>query len=344
MPNASLTYQFYLIHKAAAAAAVVALMSMTSFIGPTLKDRSLLKTQHYIGGRWEEPQGRDEFHVIGKYSWLPPHTLLPILTHFALLCFSHFFSLIDPCTEEPWISLRSSSTSQVQEAVGSAHDAFKTYSKLPARTRAKMLLQFDSLLRENLQDISHIVAAETGKPIEEAKGEVEYALTFSWWYVGEVERQNTGQIVPSVSNSFIRFFTITQPIGPVALLTPWNFPVALFVRKVVTALAAGCTIVAKPSPETPLSSLAITKLLEKAGFGNGTVNVVLASNLQTPNIGKILCSDARIKKVSFTGSTRVGRILMEQCAPELKKLTLELGGLGAFIVFEDADLERAAES
>lgn len=204
-----------------------------------------------------------------------------------------------------------------------------------------MLLNFDRLVRDNLEDLAWILVYETGKPLQEARAEVQYALTFSWWYVGETERVQ-GQVVKSATNPSLRFMTVLQPIGPVAILTPWNFPVALFIRKAVSALAAGCTIVAKPSPETPLSTIAVANLLHRAGFPKGTVNIVLASHRNTPEIGHILCSDLRIKKLSFTGSTRVGRLLMQQCAPSLKKLTLELGGLGAYLIFDDAEVDVAA--
>ncbi|KDN46455.1 aldehyde dehydrogenase [Tilletiaria anomala UBC 951] len=277
---------------------------------PQLNNADLFGTHQFIGGAWSEPNDEDLFEVI------------------------------DPGTASPWVKVKSSSLKDVDAAINAAHAAFPTYSQVPARERARKLLDFDRLLRENLDDIATLLVWETGKPFDEAKGEVEYALTFSWWYIGEVERVQ-GQTVKGAANAAIRFFTIKQPIGPVALLTPWNFPVALFVRKVVTALAAGCTVVAKPSPEAPLSTLAVARLLEQAGFGNGIVNVILASNKTTPAIGELLCSDRRIKKVSFTGSTRVGRIVMRQCALSLKKLTLELGGLGAYLVFNDADVDKA---
>lgn len=206
-----------------------------------------------------------------------------------------------------------------------------------------LLLKFDRLIRENLDDLAWILVYETGKPLGEARAEVQYALTFSWWFVGETERVQ-GQVVKSATNPSLRFLTVLQPIGPVAILTPWNFPVALFIRKAVSALAAGCTIVAKPSPETPLSTLAVANLLHRAGFPSGSFNVVLASHRNTPAIGQALCSDPRIKKLSFTGSTRVGRLLMQQCAPTLKKMTLELGGLGAYLIFEDADVDAAVSA
>ncbi|SAM86084.1 probable UGA2-succinate semialdehyde dehydrogenase [Ustilago bromivora] len=251
------------------------------------------------------------------------------------------FDVMDPGLGRPLRKMKASNLDDVDRAIQAASEAFPTYSAIAARERAMLLLNFDRLVRDNLEDLAWILVYETGKPIEEARTEVQYALTFSWWYVGETERVQ-GQIVKSATNPSLRFLTVLQPVGPVAILTPWNFPVALFIRKVVSALAAGCTIVAKPSPETPLSTIAIANLLRRAGFPSGTVNVVLASNSNTPAIGQALCSDLRIKKVSFTGSTRVGRLLMQQCAPSLKKMTLELGGLGAYLIFEDADIDAAA--
>lgn len=241
----------------------------------------------------------------------------------------------------PICRLKASNLKDVDEAIQAASETFSTYSALPARERANLLLNFDRLVRDNLEDLAWILVYETGKPLEEARAEVQYALTFSWWYVGETERVQ-GQVVKSATNPSLRFLTVLQPIGPIAILTPWNFPVALFIRKAVSALAAGCTIVAKPSPETPLSTIAIANLLHRAGFPPGSVNIVLASYRNTPAIGQALCTDPRIKKLSFTGSTRVGRLLMQQCAPTLKKMTLELGGLGAYLIFEDADVEAAA--
>lgn len=226
-------------------------------------------------------------------------------------------------------------------AIDAAAVAFGQYSLKPARERARLLLTFHRLVEDYLDDLAWILVYETGKPLAEAKAEVQYALTFSWWFVGEAERVQ-GQVVQSATNPALRFLTVLQPIGPVAILTPWNFPVALLIRKAVSALAAGCTVVVKPSPETPISTLAIAYLLNEAGFPAGSVNVVLASHSSTPAVGQALCRDTRLKKISFTGSTRVGRLLMQQCAPSLKKMTLELGGLGAYLIFPDADIDAAA--
>lgn len=187
---------------------------------------------------------------------------------------------------------------------------------------------------------------ETGKPLSEALGEVDYALTFSWWMAGEAERQH-GSIAngngpgPTTDN---RFLVIKQPVGVVASLTPWNFPIALFVRKVATALAAGCTVVAKPSPETPVSALALGLLAQRAGFAPGVLNILPCDITNTPPIGLALCEHPGVQKLSFTGSTAIGKLLAKQCAPYLKKLTLELGGNGPFIIFEDADLSKAVDN
>ncbi|VVT55004.1 uncharacterized protein SAPINGB_P004371 [Magnusiomyces paraingens] len=253
------------------------------------------------------------------------------------------FDVIDPATGKPWIALTSCTVADVSSAVDAATAAFPSYSKLSARERARLILAWDDLIRSNREDLAHILVFETGKPYNEALGEVDYALTFSWWMAGEAERQH-GSVAngngpgPTADN---RMVVIKQPVGVVACLTPWNFPIALFVRKVATALAAGCTVVAKPSPETPISSLALAELARRAGIPKGVLNILPCDSGNTPSIGKSLCEHPTIAKISFTGSTAVGKLLATQCAPYLKKLTLELGGNGPFIIFEDADLEKA---
>lgn len=214
---------------------------------------------------------------------------------------------------------------------------------MSARERARLILKWDELIRENKEDLAQLLVFETGKPYAEALGEVDYALTFSWWMAGEAERQygsvaNGNGPGPTANN---RFVIIKQPVGVVATLTPWNFPIALFVRKVATALAAGCTVVNKPSPETPITCLALGLLAKRAGFAPGVINILPCDLGNTPSIGLALCQHPTVSKISFTGSTRIGKLLAQQCAPYLKKLTLELGGNGPFIIFEDADLDKA---
>jgi succinate-semialdehyde dehydrogenase/glutarate-semialdehyde dehydrogenase len=252
------------------------------------------------------------------------------------------FDVIDPGTGKAWISLKSCTEEHVEPAVQAAEVAFRSYKTLPPRARAQLLLKWDQLIREHKEEIAKILVLETGKPYKEAIAEVDYALTFSWWMVGEAERQHGSTINGASPEN--RFLTIKQPLGVVAALTPWNFPVALMVRKVATALAAGCTVVAKPSPETPISTLLLASLAKEAGFPDGCFNVLPCDIEHTPEIGKALCEHPVVQKVTFTGSTQIGKLLAKQCASTLKKLTLELGGNGPFIIFDDADVEKAVNS
>ncbi|WOO82712.1 Succinate-semialdehyde dehydrogenase [NADP(+)] [Vanrija pseudolonga] len=253
------------------------------------------------------------------------------------------FEVQDPATGEVWARVESMDAADADAAIQAATDAFPAYSALPARTRARLLLEFDRLVRENKEDLATLVVMEAGKTLAEARAEVDYAATYSWIMAGEAERIQ-GDVLKANENPSLRFFTIKQPIGPVGLLCPWNFPIAIALRKIATALAAGCTVVIKPSPETPTTTLALALLAQRAGFPKGVVNVVTASSETTPEVGQKFCEDKRLKKISFTGSTNVGKLLAAQSASSLKKLTLELGGNGSFIVFEDADLEQAADA
>lgn len=195
------------------------------------------------------------------------------------------------------------------------------------------------MITEAREDIAKIVVHETGKPLTEALGEVDYALGFAWWFAGEAERIRGSIAIPSVSSR--RTFVVKQPIGVCVALVPWNFPVAMIIRKVAAALAAGCTIIVKPSPETPLSVLALADLALKAGVPEGAFNVITTDAIQTPAISEALCKHPWVRKVTFTGSTTVGRLIARHCSEGLKKLTLELGGNCPFIVFDDADLDEA---
>jgi succinate-semialdehyde dehydrogenase/glutarate-semialdehyde dehydrogenase len=177
---------------------------------------------------------------------------------------------------------------------------------------------------------------EQGKPLKEARGEVDYGAAFIEWYAEEA-RRTYGTIIPSPSSD-TRFFVIRQPVGVVAAITPWNFPLAMITRKLAPALAAGCTVIAKPAEQTPLTALALARLAEKAGVPRGVFNVVTGD---APTIGAVLTSSPIVRKLSFTGSTEIGRLLLTQCAPTVKKMSLELGGHAPFIVFDDADLENA---
>lgn len=245
----------------------------------------------------------------------------------------------DPGTAIPWASCPNNTARDVPAAVEAAHAAFDDYRKLTPRTRAQLLLKWDGLIRAAKPDLAKILTHETGKPIAESLGEIDYATGFTWWFAGEAERVQGGISVPAAPNR--RVFTLKQPIGVAVALVPWNFPIAMALRKAGAALAAGCTMVVKPSPETPLTTLVLAHLAAKAGMPPGVFNVLTTDLDNTPALSEAMCKHPLVKKVTFTGSTRVGKLIASHCAAGLKKLTLELGGNCPFLVFDDADLEQA---
>lgn len=200
-------------------------------------------------------------------------------------------------------------------------------------------MKWDALIRKNRDDLAMILTYETGKPFAEACAEIDYGVSFTMWFAGEAERIQGTVHIPSTSNR--RVFTVKQPIGVAVGLVPWNFPIAMALRKVGAALAAGCTIIVKPSPETPFTTLSLAYLAEKAGFAPGVFNVLTTDLNNTPSVSEALCKHPLVSKVTFTGSTRVGKLIAKHCAEGLKKVTLELGGNCPYIVFDDADLEHA---
>ncbi|TID01877.1 Glutarate-semialdehyde dehydrogenase DavD [Colletotrichum higginsianum] len=251
------------------------------------------------------------------------------------------FDIEDPGTGKIFASSPDFDRSDVDAVVTSAHEAFQTYRLENPRARAKKLLEWDRLIRENRDDIALVLTHESGKPLAEAQGELDYALGFTWWFAGEAERIRGNISTPSAPNR--RVLVVKQPIGVAVALVPWNFPIAMILRKAGAALAAGCTMVAKPSPETPLTCLILAHLATKAGFGPGVFNVVTTSLENTPEVAEALCKHPLTKKVSFTGSTNIGSLIAKHCAEGLKKLTLELGGNCPFIVFDDCNQEQALE-
>lgn len=205
--------------------------------------------------------------------------------------------------------------------------------------RAQLLSKFDALIRENREDLARMLVYETGKPFAEGCGEIDYATSFTHWFAGEAERISGTVHVAAAPNR--RVFTIKQPIGVVVGLAPWNFPIATALRKVAAAMAAGCTIIIKPSPETPFTTLALAHLAQQAGFAAGVFNVLPANLENTPSVCEALCKHPLVSKVTLTGSTRVGKLVTKHCAEGLKKVTLELGGNCPYIIFADANLEQA---
>ncbi|KAK0384699.1 hypothetical protein NLU13_7177 [Sarocladium strictum] len=249
------------------------------------------------------------------------------------------FEVVDPGNGNVWATCPDCREEDVAAAVQSSHDAFQVLSKWTPRQRATTLLKWHELIVAAREDVAKILVHETGKPLAEALGEVDYATTFTWWFVGEAERIEGTSITTSTPGR--RGITIKRPVGVCAALVPWNFPIALTLRKASAALAAGCTMIVKPSPETPVSALALAKLAKKAGYPDGALNVLTTSLEGTPALAKALCLHPLVKKVTFTGSTRVGKIISGLCATQLKKLTMELGGNCPFIVFDDANITDA---
>lgn len=249
------------------------------------------------------------------------------------------FDVEDPGTGRVWTSAPDSEADDVDAAVQSAHDAFATYSKYTPRRRAELLMKWHTLVVAARDDLAKILVYETGKPLAEAYGEMDYSLGFTWWFAGEADRVQGSVFSPAAPGR--RVLTVKQPIGVAAALCPWNFPIAMVLRKAGAALAAGCTMVVKPSPETPITTLCLAQLASRAGFPPGTLNVLTTSLANTPSVAEALCLHPQVKKVTFTGSTRVGKIVAGLCARNLKKVTLELGGNCPYVVFDDADLDQA---
>ncbi len=248
-----------------------------------------------------------------------------------------FFDVTNPATGKQVASVSDGGTAITERAVEAAEKAFKPWRKTTAKYRSALLEKWTDLILEHTDELAEIMTLECGKPLAESKGEVRYGASFIKWFAEEGKRVY-GDVIPSHTEDR-RLVVIKQPIGVVAAITPWNFPLAMITRKVGPALAAGCSVVIRPTEETPLTALAIAHLAEKAGFPPGVINVVVGMDASA--MGKVFCNSEVVKKVSFTGSTRVGKILMEQCAGTLKKLSLELGGNAPFIVFEDANIDDA---
>ncbi|GAA5825036.1 hypothetical protein JCM11251_006070 [Rhodosporidiobolus azoricus] len=248
------------------------------------------------------------------------------------------FEVVNPATGATLGKLPDMTVEDTKEAVKHAHTALKTWRKTSEYERAAILQKMHQIMMDNAEDLAQIITAENGKPLADARGEITYGASYFSWYAGEVLR-NYGDVIPSAVKG-VQNTTIKQPIGVCGIITPWNFPNAMVTRKLGAALAAGNTVVLKAPAETPYSVLAIAEIARQAGVPDGVINVVLTSK-NTPAIGKELCENPLIHKISFTGSTRVGKILMGQAANTLKKLSFELGGNAPFIVFDDADVEKA---
>ncbi len=274
-----------------------------------LNDPSLLKTDAFINGQWAPGGSR--------------------------------FDVTDPATGLKLADVANLGPVDAEAAIAAANAAWPAWRNKTGKERHAILMKWFQLLMANQDDLARIMTAEQGKPFVEAKSEIAYGASFVEWFAEEAKRIN-GQTLPQFDNSR-RLTVLKQPIGVCAAITPWNFPLAMITRKVAPALAAGCPVVIKPAELTPLTALAAAELALRAGIPPGVLNVITADSDNSIAIGKVLCSSDVVRHLSFTGSTEVGRILMAQCAPTVKKMSLELGGNAPFIVFDDADIDSAVE-
>ncbi len=274
-----------------------------------LADPSLLKTDAFVNGQW----------VAG----------------------SRRFDVTDPATGDKLVDVALLGAAEAEAAIAAANAAWPAWRRKTAKERSAILMQWHALLLQHADDLARIMTAEQGKPLPEARGEVVYGASFVEWFAEQGKRVY-GETIPTTDPNK-RFVILKQPIGVCAAITPWNFPIAMITRKVAPALAAGCPVIIKPAEQTPLSALACAELALRAGMPPGVLNILTGDADSSVAIGKVLCASDTVRHLSFTGSTEVGRILMQQCAPTVKKLSLELGGNAPFIVFDDADIDSAVE-
>lgn len=248
-----------------------------------------------------------------------------------------FTEVTNPATREVLGAVPTGGAFEAEKAVDAAHQAFKTWSKKTADERYRVLMKWHYLIDQHKEEIARIMTMEQGKPFKEALGEVLYANSFISWYAEEGKRVY-GETIPA-SHPNKRILVRKEPVGVVAAITPWNFPAAMITRKVAPALAAGCTCMVKPANQTPLTALKMAELAQEAGMPNGVLNVITG---RSSEIGETWLKDPRVTKITFTGSTEVGKMLMRGAADNVKKISLELGGNAPFIVMDDANLEKAA--
>ncbi len=274
-----------------------------------LNNPSLLKTSAYINGAWVEAKDNKTFPVHNPFDG-------SVIAHAA------------DCGKD-----------ETSKAIEAAEKAFLSWKKFTASKRSRILKKWHQLILANVDDLAKILTLEQGKPLAEAKGEIKYGASFVEWFAEEAKRVYGDTIPGHMSDK--RIVTIKQAVGVVAAITPWNFPNAMITRKVAPALAAGCTVIIKPSELTPLSAFALAELADQAGFPHGVINILSGSD--APSIGEEMCANKKVRKLSFTGSTRVGKILLKQCADTVKKVSMELGGNAPFIVFNDADIDEAVK-
>jgi succinate-semialdehyde dehydrogenase / glutarate-semialdehyde dehydrogenase len=275
----------------------------------TLRDRDLLRVRAHVDGRWIDSDSGATFEVL------------------------------DPATGETLADVPRLGPAETRRAIEAAERALPEWRAATAKERARVLRRMADLMLESADDLALILTAEQGKPLAESVAEVEYAASFLEWF-GEEAKRVYGDTIPEPTPDR-RVLVTKQPVGVTGGITPWNFPSAMVTRKAAPALAAGCTMVLKPAEQTPLSALAVAEIATRAGLPPGVLSIVTGSAADAPEIGTELTSNPAVRKLGFTGSTEVGKLLMRQCSHGLKKISLELGGNAPFIVFDDADLEEA---
>ncbi|MGC2660391.1 MAG: NAD-dependent succinate-semialdehyde dehydrogenase [Bryobacteraceae bacterium] len=249
------------------------------------------------------------------------------------------FPVLNPATGEVLARVPDSTPADASQAVDAAVRAFPGWRERTAKERSAVLKAWHASLMAHQEDLARIISLEQGKPLTESRGEVAYGASFVEWFAEEAKRAY-GEVIPEPVRGR-KLIVVKEPVGVVAAVTPWNFPIAMLTRKVAPALAAGCTIVSKPAEDTPLSALAIALLAKESGVPEGVFNVVTASRERTPAVVEQLLKDARVRKLTFTGSTAIGKVLLRQSVDTLKRVSLELGGNAPFIVFDDADIDAA---
>lgn len=249
------------------------------------------------------------------------------------------FDVLNPSTGEVIAQVSEANRESAESAVLAAASAFEKWKRQTAAERSKVLMNWFQLITEHAEEMAQLMTAEQGKPLKESRGEVKYGASFIQWFAEEAKRVY-GDVIPSPSNDR-RLMAIKQPVGVCAAITPWNFPLAMITRKIAPALAVGCTVVVKPAEDTPLTALALAELARQAGFPPGVINVLPCGSAE--EVGEVITTHPAVSKISFTGSTQVGKLLMKNASDTVKKVSLELGGNAPFLVFDDADIEAAVK-
>ncbi len=274
-----------------------------------LIDKSLFKQQCYINGEWTNSETKETFNVINPSD-------------------QNIIGTMPNCKKK-----------ETSDAIESARSSWGKWKNFTGKERSSLIRAWHELILKNIDDLSLIMTLENGKPLSDAKGEILYASWFTDWFAEEAKR-TYGKTIPSTTSGR-RIITVKQSVGVCGIITPWNFPAAMITRKVAPALAAGCPVVIKPAGSTPFTATALVELAHRAGIPNGVINLISVSESDVAEVGQELCTNENVRKISFTGSTNVGKTLMSMTASTIKKVSMELGGHAPFIVFEDADLDEA---